>query len=871
MKPETWPRIHELLSAARQLSPGEREAWARAAPGEERLRSDVLAMLRAHEDDPWLLGQPAVPRPTPPASQPTLPVSQPAPPAPRPTPPASRPTPPPWRPAPPARFAELSAGALFASCRIVREIGRGAMGVVYEAVQEGQGPRQRIALRLLPRDQSAPALADRFRSVRDLLAHLNHPGLARVLGGGTADDGTPYIAMEYVAGKSLDAWLRDRDPGLRKRVTLVLAVCEALEHAHRHLILHQDLNPSSILVTSDGHVKLLNCGIATLLSAAPGTGDDRTLAGPPLFTPQYASPEQVRGEPVTTATDVYAIGVLLYVVLTGHPPYELGGLSPKQSQHTICHADPEFPSLVVPAPQRRMLVEDLDSIVLKALRKDPRERYPSMTALAADLRAWLDSRPVSASPGTWRYRAARLVRRHRVASAAASVIVLALAGGVLVAAWQAHVTRLGRDRAEAGLRHVLRLSGSSLSDLHDSIRKLPGSAAARRLLLARAAEALDALAKDAGDNRALGVELAEGYRSLGQLQESSAIESPDSRAAALNSFDRAVAFGEQALTAEPTSVDSAILLIGAYGDLAAARLETGERAAADRATARLRSLVEQVARDHPLDIRARAAVASGYNRLGAYRGASEDRGAAKVEYEKAIAGFERLAGDGTLSDGARREHSQALRGLGAVLAQERALHDAQRRYAAALAVDKENAARRPQDGEISGDTAASLSGLALIAREQGDLAAAYSLWAQALTLREAVLKADPNDILALGGVADVQMSLADVSRLQRRLDDSVARSRESLRARERVAGLDGGSPASSAALSLARAYLARALLDLAEARPTGAGYLREAGALLAQAGLVASRAATLSTAQQEALAEVDRQTARLRRLTAQRG
>ncbi len=745
--------------------------------------------------------------------------------------------------------------------------------MVYEAVQEGQSTRQRVALRLLPRDWSTPALADWFRSECALLARLNHAGLARFLGGGTADDGTPYIAMEYVAGESIAVWFRDSEPGPREHVRLVLSVCDALEHAHRHLVLHQDVNPANIIITSDGQAKLLNCGLAKLLSEEPRAGGGLAPVGPPLFTPQYASPEQVREEPVTTATDVYALGVLLYILITGYPPYELGGLSLRQTLRAICQKDPEPPSRVVPAPQRRILGSDFDNILLKALRKDPRERYPSVTALAVDLRAWLDSRPVSTSPGTWRYRADRLVHRHTMAAAAALVIVLSLAGSLSVTAWQAHVARAERGRVEARFRQALQLSGSLLSDLQDSIRTLPGSPAARQLLLGRAAGTMDALAKGAIGSQALWLGLAEGYRSLGRLQESSAGESPEIWASALKSYERAVAFGDQARAAEPRSMDVAAVLIGAYGDLAAARLKMGERYDADRADERQRWLVEQLARDHPDDVGARATVASGYSRLGGYRSASKDLTAAKMRFSRAIAEFKRLAAERLIPAAALRDYARAQQQLGAIILQDGGFDEAERLYRSAQALDTDDAARHPQNLAIHHDIARSMTGLANIARLRGDVAKAESFWTQALTETQAALDGDPKDTRALEGVADMRSSLATLCRTQRRFDESVAHSREALRAQERLVGVVDSSPAGSAAVALAQVYLARALLDSVEARPTlpnAAERLSEADSLLGMALPVAYSATAPLPALRVAFAERERQTARLRRLTPQR-
>ena len=310
MDRNNWDRINELFEAARRLPVEGREAWVRGATANERTRAEVLSLLHAHEDDPWFVDQPSGsgftpsgftptpsgPRPPPSASRLTPPASWP--------PQASGPPPPASRPAPRGPSAELSAGSLFATYRVVREIGRDSMGVVYEAVGEGQGLHPRVTLRLLPIEWNTPALADRFFAECNLLARLNHPWIARLEDGGVTDDGTPYLVTENVAGEGIDAWCLNRDLDAHERVRLVLRVCAALEYVHQHLVLHRDLSPRNIVVTADGQPKLLNCGIATLPIGEPDTGEGPTGTGHALPTPEYTSPEQIRGEPLTTASDI---------------------------------------------------------------------------------------------------------------------------------------------------------------------------------------------------------------------------------------------------------------------------------------------------------------------------------------------------------------------------------------------------------------------------------------------------------------------------------------------------------------------------------------------------------------------------------------
>ena len=328
-------------------------------------------------------------------------------------------------------------GRTIGSYRLIRQIGRGGMGVVYLAERADQAFDKQVALKLI-----APGLPDadrrrRFHAERQILAHLEHPAIARLLDGGTADDDRPYLILEYIEGEPIDRHCRSQGLDLRARLGLFLTVCDAVDHAHQNLIVHRDLKPENILVTADGAVKLLDFGIAKLLAAEPSPGGTAaTAAG--MMTPQYASPEQVRGEPVTTASDVYALGLVLYRLLTDSRPYDLTGTAPAELARLVCEIDPAPPSQAVrqrqdgPGPVAAgRLAGDLDAIVMKALRKEREARYSSVALLAADVESFLGERPVSARRGTAVYRLRKFAVRHR-AGVAASILVALLAIGFTV-------------------------------------------------------------------------------------------------------------------------------------------------------------------------------------------------------------------------------------------------------------------------------------------------------------------------------------------------------------------------------------------------------------------------------------------------------
>lgn len=339
--------------------------------------------------------------------------------------------------------------------RALRELGHGGMGVVWLAERDTGDFRQRVALKLLAREALRdPERHARFRAERRILASLDHPHIARLLDGGALADGTPYLAMEYVEGERLDQWVEHKRPALAELLSLFIAICRAVQAAHQRLVVHRDLKPANILVDAYGAPKLLDFGIAKLLDDTTGDTQFATGTGMQLLTPRYAAPEQVRGEAVTTSTDVYALGVILYELLTGRSPYGSVSTSAPEQLRAICDTDPVRPSLALSSGESTTagtssarLRGDLDAILLKCLRKPPHDRYGGASELADDLQAFLDGRPVAARAGSTRYALAKYVSRHRYLVASSLTVVAVLAAATLLLLSQLDATRTQRDLA----------------------------------------------------------------------------------------------------------------------------------------------------------------------------------------------------------------------------------------------------------------------------------------------------------------------------------------------------------------------------------------------------------------------------------------
>jgi serine/threonine protein kinase len=409
-------------------------------------------------------------------------------------------------------------------------LGNGGMGTVYSAERVDGEVAQRVAVKLLQPGATGPSLRLRFLAERQILATLSHPNIARLLDAGHREDGQPYLVMEYVEGRAIDVYATGIS--LRRKLDLFLKVCAAVSYLHRNLVVHRDLKPANILVTPDGEPKLLDFGIAKLLDLATDSG----ATGTAMLTPDYASPEQVNSGPVTTATDIYSLGAVLYKLLTGVSPHRFEANSPGAIALSISSGRITPPSKLV-----RGLKGDLELVVMKALRTEPQERYPSVDALADDLRAYLQRRPVQARSGDVWYRARRFLRRHWVSATAAALVVGSLSSGLYVANRQ-------RTIAERRFQDLRQLS-SRLIDLDRVIRTLPGSIEARQTLVAASLEYLEGLSRESRDDIELTQEISDGYWRMGRIQGVNAEYNLGDSAKAEQSLTKADALIDRVLAA----------------------------------------------------------------------------------------------------------------------------------------------------------------------------------------------------------------------------------------------------------------------------------------------------------------------------------
>jgi tetratricopeptide (TPR) repeat protein len=435
-------------------------------------------------------------------------------------------------------------------------IGRGGMGAVYRAHRADGQFEQQVAIKVIDLLLGRGFFRERFRQERQILANLQHPYIAHLLDGGVSEAGDLYLVMEYVDGAPILRFCEQSQMEPRQRAELFLKVCDAVQFAHQNFVVHRDLKPDNILIAADGTPRLLDFGTAKLIAEdhAGAAGGELTREGYLSFTPQYASPEQVKGEPITAATDTYSLGVLLYRLMTGAPPYEIQTATTAELIRVICTEPPRRPAQAAGGHKR--FDADLEAILLKVLRKDPLERYGTVEQLATELRAWLKGRPVQARKGTLRYRATKFAQRNRLAISAAVLVLASVLAGIAGVLWQAHLTRQEARMAEARSADLRQLSNSLLSELNEAIKELPGSTGAQKLLVTRVLEHLDRMGHDRSGDRQTQLDLVEAYTQLGEIQGDPYVQNLGDPEGALASFAKALGITEALLKTHPQDAEA---------------------------------------------------------------------------------------------------------------------------------------------------------------------------------------------------------------------------------------------------------------------------------------------------------------------------
>jgi non-specific serine/threonine protein kinase/serine/threonine-protein kinase len=625
--------------------------------------------------------------------------------------------------------------------QILDTIARGGMGVVYRAVRDDDAFRKTVALKLVRGGRRSEYFQRRFRQERQILARFQHPNVATVLDGGTTEDGQPYLVMEYVEGQPITDFCAARGMGTRERLALFRTVCGAVQYAHQNLVVHRDIKPANVFVDGQGTAKLLDFGIAKLLASGVEPELAPTATVLPMLTPEYASPEQVRGQPVTTASDVYSLGVLLYELLAGRRPYEVQADSLEAIVQAVCQTEPKAPSEAVTErsgtersagkrPPASELRGDLDTIVLKALRKEPERRYRTAHELSEDLRRHLEGLPVTARADAIGYRAGKFVRRHRTAVAAAFLVAASLVVGIVTTTRQARLAQRRFDDAR-------RLIHTVIFDIQPKMGAVAGTTPLRKELIESTLHYLEALARDAGDNPALLRELSASYVQLARVQGLAGDANVGDVQSARRTLGEAQKLVERLLKLDPDGPESLHEAVSLERYVALSFVYEAAYAPARQHARRAVALAERSVAIRA-DFQSREDLADAYRTLANCSDSAEAFGRSREIYESLLL--------------EKPEEPQLLRSLSQVYKYLAGLHYQKGEDRPGLdlivkahAIDQKLLAANPESPVAQMDLSFSLNQLSWGYSKTGDLPGALAAIQQSLDTQERILARNPGE------------------------------------------------------------------------------------------------------------------------------
>ncbi|MGD0125810.1 MAG: protein kinase [Terriglobia bacterium] len=673
-------------------------------------------------------------------------------------------------------------GRRLGAYQVLEMVGEGGMGEVYRAVRADDQYQKQVAIKLVRGGFDSRFTLARLKAERQILANLDHPNITRLLDGGATEEGQPYLVMEYVQGLPLDEYCDRHTLTVTERLQLFRTVCAAVQFAHQNLVIHRDLKPGNILVTEDGTPKLLDFGIAKLLDNSEGAASVQTMTMVRLLTPEYASPEQLRGETITTASDVYSLGAVLYEILTGRRPYRLASRRPEEIARAVTEREPEKPSSAITrtddstdthgeprklTPEavskaregsveklRRRLSGDLDNILLMALRKEPQRRYASAEQFSEDLRRHLAGLPVYARTDTFSYRSGKFIRRHVTGVAAAAVVSLSLIGGLAVSLREAHIARLERARAERRFNDVRKLANSFVFDFNDAIQNVPGATHAREMLVKTALQYLDSLAQESRGDASLRDELGTAYIRVGDIQGVLGGQSTGNVAGALQSYRKALAIRKGLAEADPGNALALRKLAYTYGRIGGMLGQQNDFPGALENDRQAVEILDPLAARGPSDFALGVEQGLAYQHLAYHLSMKGDFRTAVANHRKAISILEKLAA--AKPDDVRVQlelaHSYRLAALSMreIADSNGALEVMQK----SLPITERIANSSPNNVRAKLDLAAGYEELGVIFESKGDINGALEAWQRAVPIGESVAATDPNDARAKLALAD---------------------------------------------------------------------------------------------------------------------
>jgi eukaryotic-like serine/threonine-protein kinase len=811
MAPAQWEQVKTVFTASLGLKPEQRAAFLDRELGHEPgLRAEVESLLAAHRGAGRFLDEPVLELPS---------IARAA------------------EEIAPDDGGALNPGDRLGVYTIVQKIDEGGMAVVYQAVRHDAEFRKLVAIKVLKPGMDTHFVLERFQKEKQILAHFDHPYIAMLLDSGSTAAGRPYFVLEFIAGRPLNVYCDENRLPIDERLKLFQRVCAAVEYAHQNLVVHRDLKPRNILVTADGDPKLLDFGIAKILS------DDRelTVAGIRPMTPEYASPEQIRGEPVSTATDIYCLGVILYELLTGCRPFRAPGGNTGELARMIVETVPRRPSTLMRSPQEarnapceaaqaekwaKRLRGDLDNIVLKAMHPEAGRRYRSVGELSDDIGRYFRGELVLAAGHDWRYRARKFVIRYRTGVIAAGIVFASLTAGLLAVEHEAIVARNQRALAERRAAEIRRLANSLIFDLHDAIQGLPGSTPVRAKLMDRATEALDSLRSSAGNVPGIQRELATAYARLATVKGAPQGFNVGDLPAALRSYRNALALLEQVRKSAPGDLTVLRSMAEVEWPMSVILGRQGDRKGAEAFAQRALDLRETLARAEPEKLDARRELAEAYYLRGQAAVTAGDLDTARSVRRKALDLCESIAAEDPADANARYQIALAAKNLAAVEQRFRAFDDALKHLQRAREIDVQRCRNAPQNASAKLDLSFDWSELAELKIRTSDLPAAAGAYREARAIREELLARDPRNQRLRDRVAYIRSREGRVQLRLRHMQPALASFQRALELRRELAA-DPSNLAAQFAAAESRADLG-AWHCAAGERPAGAAALEAA-------------------------------------------
>ncbi len=745
MDPERWQRVKQVLATALELDPTERQVYLDQSYAEDAsLRADLEPLVAQERrlSDRFLDGSDLAV-----AAATLLPADE-----------------------------AYWVGRRVGPYKVVEQVGAGGMGEVYRAVRADDQYQKEVALKFVRAGQYSGDIFARFKNERQILAGLDHPNIAKLLDGGATEEGVPYLVMELIEGRPITEYCNAHELSVTERLKLFLQVCSAAHYAHQRLIIHRDIKPGNILVTPGGIPKLLDFGIAKILEADSQTPlYEATLTNFRVLTPSYASPEQITGEPMTTASDVYSLGVVLYELLTGVSPYAPANTSPQEIAQAVCEREPQKPSLAVkPSPRnhrqgklanqpravpaissdklRKQLGGDLDNIVLMSLRKEPSRRYASVNDLQEDIRRHLENIPVIARNDTVLYRATKFVARHKPGVASAVVVALVLIAGIIVNMREARI-------AQRRFNDVRALANSLIFDVHDSVKDLPGSTPARKIIVDRALQYLNVLAQESSGDLGLQRELATAYERVGSVQGDYLENNLGDSEGTLASYKKALALRKQ-INAASSDWNDCIALAQGYRLVAHQLWANGDPRGARDPIERAIAVSTAVNKEHPNNWKALNELGFDYEVSGRIGYPGENTADQKIveDYRRSLAVDEMLLQMKPNDVPTLHGYAVDLSSIGNKLESAKP-QEALKNYEKALEIDKKLTQLSP-DTRYQRGVAMGYGSIASVYDDIGDYPHALENNLKDLSIYQEMVRADSKNALLRQGLAITYMNTA---------------------------------------------------------------------------------------------------------------